>query len=122
MKETEHSTSRIKGFFRDMVVEDEHDEKQKEEALPLSKWKKFTLSCYAVLPVLILAFCMMRLKLIDFSQGEIGYLKLIMHIMMLAYILAFQIWVVCKYGDILFPRLLRLWKQTTGKIRHAFAK
>lgn len=115
MKETEDNTSRIKGFFRDMVVEDEHDEKQKEEAPSLSKWKKITLSCYAVLPVLILAFCMMRLKLIDFSQGEIGYPKLIIHILMLAYILVFQIWVVCKYGNILFPRFLRLWGFTTGK-------
>lgn len=125
MNQTAQNASSIKEILRDMVVEDELDEKQKEttkDAVPSSKWKRITLTCYAVLPVLILAVCIMRLQMIDFTQGNIGYGKIIMNALMLAYLLGFQSWVAYKYGDILFPRLLRLWKQTTGKIRHAFAK
>lgn len=125
MSQTEHNNLSFENTIRSMVVEDEPSEKQKEimKGAPVSsKWRKITLACYAVLPVLILAICMTRLKLMDFSLGEIGFPKLIFHILMLTYLLVFQIWVVCKYGDILFPRLLHLWERVKGKMRHAFAK
>lgn len=114
----ERNSPCAKAILRDMVIDDESGEKQEmatTEAPSSSRWKTAKRICFAVFPILVLAYCDMLIQMEKFARGDSGYIGIGIHVLMLSFMLGFHVWVVYKLGDIVFPRLQLQWKRLWGK-------